>query len=528
MSVEAPPAPPRRLIEKRKGRVSGLREFVTPTLEAVERRRAQLWMLAAFVLVALAGGMVILTMEHTPLRQIQFLPLNALRLLFVGFIATIALYLIDKELKLRSLTRSLVDERVLSAALSNRLRELSALSEVGKAINRLLDIDDVLRRILQAALDLLEGDEGSIMLLDAAGEYLKVAHAFTTAQEVVDGAVVKVGEGVAGWVAQNKEPLLLAGKVPDDMFDRLEKKQRDIPYAVSVPLVVNDELYGVLNVNAGPTRQLSEYDLRALQLFAEHAAIAIRNARSFERERQTVVRLEEIDRLKDEFLASVSHELKTPLTSIIGSAKTMRLRRERLSEEQREDFLNVIERQAVRLLKMVEQLLSAAQLESGKPNFKREEIDVGLLARQVVQGFEAAGGKNQIWVEGPDHMRLFADPSIVEQVMTNLVENALKYSDGGGEVTLRLLEAPAEVYIEVVDKGRGIPSVEIPNIFDRFKQLDQSATGKRSGVGLGLYIVKNLVEASGGAISVKSEFGKGSTFKVTLPKRRDAIVGDAK
>jgi signal transduction histidine kinase len=271
---------------------------------------------------------------------------------------------------------------------------------------------------------------------------------------------------------------------------------------------------------------LSEYDLRALQLFAEHAAIAIRNARSFERERQTVARLEEIDRLKDEFLASVSHELKTPLTSIIGSAKTMRLRKERLSEEQREDFLNVIERQAVRLLKMVEQLLSAAQLESGKPNFRREEIDVGLLARQVVQSLEAAAGdKNPIWVEGPDHLRLFADASVVEQVMTNLVDNAVKYSDGAGEVILRLREAPAEVYIEVADKGRGIPSVEIPNIFDRFRQLDQSTTGKRSGVGLGLYIVKSLVEASGGTISVKSEFGKGSTFTVTLPKRRDVNLG---
>jgi K+-sensing histidine kinase KdpD len=522
VDLEARPAPSKTAAEQPEGRVTGLREFVTPTLEAVERRRAQLWILASFVLVGLAGGMVLLTLDNSPVRNITIIPLNFLRFTFLGLVGMIALYLIDKELKLRGMTRSLVDERVLSAALSNRLMELSALSEVGKAINRLLDIDDVLHRILQAALDLLEANEGSIMLIDAQGENLRVACAITESDRVVEGAVVKMGQGVAGWVAQNREPLLLTGKAPNRMFSGLEAKDREIPAAVSVPLVVQEELYGVLNINAGmETRNFSEYDLRALQLFAEHAAIAIRNARTFNQERQQVARLEEIDRLKDEFLASVSHELKTPLTSIIGSAKTMRVRKERLSEEQQDEFLAVIERQAARLLKMVEQLLSAAELESGLPTFRRELLDVGLLARQVVQGFEAGGTKNPIWIEGPDHLDLYADPTLVEQVMTNLIENALKYTDGNGAVIMRLNDGPTEARIEVSDKGRGIPSVEIPNIFERFRQLDQSSTGKRSGVGLGLYIVKNLVEASGGSISVKSEFGKGSTFTVTFPKRRE-------
>jgi K+-sensing histidine kinase KdpD len=524
VSVAAPPAPPKKAMPQRpEGKVTGLRDFATPTLEAVERRRAQLWILASFVLIGLAGGMVLLTLEDSPVQNITFVPMNALRFMFLALVGAIALYLIDKELKLRAMTRSLVDERVLSAALSNRLMELSALSEVGKAINRLLDIDDVLRRILQAALDLLEAKEGSIMLLDASGDNLRVAAAITGAGKVVEGAVVKVGQGVAGWVAEHREPLLLTGRAPNRMFDALETKEREIPAAVSVPLVVQDELYGVLNINSSiETRTFSEYDLRALQLFAEHAAIAIRNARTFNKERETVARLEEIDRLKDEFLASVSHELKTPLTSIIGSAKTMRVRKERLTEDQQDEFLAVIERQAVRLLKMVEQLLSAAQLESGLPTFRRELLDVGLLARQVVQGFEAAGTKNPIWIEGPDHLDLYADATVVEQVMTNLVENGMKYSDGNGAIIMRLSDSPNEVVIEVSDKGQGIPSVEIPNIFERFRQLDQSSTGKRSGVGLGLYIVKNLVEASGGTIGVKSEFGKGSTFTVTFPKRRES------
>lgn len=522
-TVAIPQKPVKRTSIQQQGKVAGLRDFDTPTLEAVERRRLQLAAIAAIILVGLAMGMSLLTIAQSSLAEHPYIPFDVIRILFVGFVSVVALYLIDKEQKLQRLTKSLVDERVLSAALSNRLKELSLLSELGKTLNRFLEVDEVLDRVLESALDLLEAPEGSIMLLEPSTDALRVACAKTSSRHLVEGAVVKMGGSVAGWVAQKREPLLLTGNAPKDMFDGFQTKDRQIPSAICVPLISQDELYGVLNVNAGPdSREFTEYDLRAVQLFAEHAALAIRNANSFDREKQAVARLEEIDRLKSDFLASISHELKTPLTSIIGSATTMRQRGDRLTEGQHDDFLNVIERQGLRLVQLVEQLLSAARIESGAPVLRREALDLGLVARQVVTSMKAGGAPNPMSVEGPPHLEMFGDPAVVEQVLTNLVDNAVKYSDGKGNVVIRLSDSPGEVCLEVSDVGRGIPSVELETIFDRFKQIDQSMTRKASGVGLGLYIVKNLVEASGGGISVRSEIGEGSSFRVVFPKRRES------
>lgn len=505
------------------GRVKGLREFATPTLEAVEKRRGQLWLIASVVLIGLAGIMVLLTFEDSPIKDLDFLPLFQIRILFVGLVAVLAAYLFDKELKLRTMTHNLVDERVLSAALSNRLKELTVLSEVGKAINKLLDVDDVLRLILQSALDLLEADEGSVMLLEPDGETLKVACSKSSKSDVVEGAEVKMGQGVAGWVAQNRESLLLAGKAPEGMFEGFETKDRQIPSAVSVPLISSEELFGVLNINAqSGEREFTEYDLRAVQLFAEHAAIAIRNARSFGQERQTIARLEELDRMKTEFVASVSHELRTPLTSIIGSAKTIRQRSGQLSEEQEGEFMMAIERQAARLLRMVEEILSAAKIEAGAPKFSRELMDLSKLIREITIGIEATSPKNPLQLEAPERVELFGDPSVIEQVVTNLIDNAIKYSDNSEPIVIRLLEQPGEVTVQVADKGRGIRESDLPNIFDRFRQVDDETVERRGGVGLGLYIVKNLVEAVGGTIEVTSALGEGSTFRVRLPKRKEA------
>lgn len=502
-------------------RIAGIRDFTTPTLEAVERRRWQLWLFAGVVMVGLAGGMVLLTFEGSPVGQVGFVPLPAIRVLFVGLAFVIALYLFDKERRLRSLTRLLVDERVLSAALSNRLKELSLLSEVGKAINQLLDLDDVLGVILQSAVDLLEAEEGSIMLLDAAGEQLVTACAVASRDDLVMKATVKLGQGIAGWVAKSREPLLISGPASrEGLFEGLEEKERAIVSAVSVPLIGQDTLYGVLNVNSlSGARHFSEYDLRALGLFAEHAAIAIRNASVYEQEKQVVKRLEEVDRMKTEFVATVSHELRTPLTAIIGSAKTMRRRWQTLGEAQRAELIEMVEQQGGRLLRMVEEILSASKIEFGSPTLRREEVELVAIARRVVSGYEAVGVPNPIELDAPERTIAYGDGTALEQILVNLVDNAIKYSDPGSPVKVTVAEEPGAVLIRVSDRGKGIPSSAIPTIFERFRQVDQSTTRQAGGVGLGLYIVKGLVEAGGGKIEVASEEGKGSTFTVALPKR---------
>lgn len=505
----------------REARVAGLRDFVTPTLEAVERRRWQLWMLAAFVMFALGAAIFLLSTQGSPLEVVtRFVPLYVLRVLFIGFIGIVALYLVDRESRLRSITRHLIDERVLSAALSNRLKEVSLLSEAGSAVTRVLDLDETLRLILDSALELLEAEEGSVMLIDPAGDQLVVAVARTTNQRVTE-AVVPLGEGVAGWVASHREPILISGDAPAGFFEGLASKERPISSAVSVPLVSSGELRGVLNVNdfAG-RRRFSEYDLRALQLFAEHAAAAIRNARAYEQERKAVAQLEEVDRMKTEFVATISHELRTPLTSIIGAAKTMRRRGKDLSDLQRSEFLEVVERQGQRLLRLIEEVLSAARIETGVARLKREPVEAVTLTREVVKAEESAGVTNPISLSAPTEVMVYADATALEQVLTNLIDNAVKYSPGESPISIRISDDVTDVRFEVTDRGRGISPSALPQIFERFRQADQSMTRQAGGVGLGLYIVKNLVAGLGGEIAVDSQEGRGSTFTVRLPKRR--------
>ena len=504
----------------KQARVAGLRNFKTPTLEAVERRRWQLYGFAAFGIIAMAGVIILLSIDATILHQVEFIPIWLLRILFLGLAAGLGLYLVDKESRLKGLTHALVDERVLSAALSNRLKELSILSELGKTINQVLDLDNVLKTILHSAVDLLEADEGSIMLMSDDESELQVAQAVSQRPEVVVGARVKIGEGVAGWVAKTREPLLIAGEARRDFFASVGPRDRPVSSALSVPLVGQDELFGVLNINdVSGARDFSEYDLRALGLFAEHAAIAIRNARTFEAEKQVVEKLEEVDRLKTEFLATVSHELRSPLTSIIGCAKTIR-RRPDLPEPSKEEFLLMIERQGERLLKMVEEILSASRIESGQTIQRREPINLAELAGTVVKSF-AVGHPTRPFNLGPTpDVEIFGDPMAIEQVMSNLIDNAIKYSGKDAPVHVSVIEDFGMGGFTVRDEGEGIPEDQLSAIFDRFRQLDQSSTRKAGGVGLGLYIVKKLVDEQGGNISVSSKEGEGATFRVEFPRRK--------
>lgn len=447
------------------------------------------------------------------------LPLYQLRILLVGLTLAMVLYLIDRERRLGRLTRLLVDERVLNAALSNRLKEVSLLSEVGKAINDLIDLDDVLSMILDSALDLLEADEGSVMLLDETGDTLRVACLRSSRPELVKDALVKVGKAVAGWVAEHREPLLISGAAKPDFFIDLERKERPLSSSMSVPLMSKSDLLGVLNISdVDGNRDFSEYDLRAFGLFAEHAAIAIRNARAYETERLAFFRLEEANRLKTEFVALLSHELRTPLTAIIGSVRALKGKQSQPADESSLDFIDILERQSQKLLRLIEDILAAARAEA-TPELRRVSFDLAELARQAVDALLGTGTTSPVMVDAPGPAMAFGDPGAMEQVITNLLDNAIKYSPVGAPLRVRVWDEPGSVAVKVADEGKGIPINEVKAIFEPFRQVEPTERRATGGVGLGLYIVRNLVESMGGEVKVESVEGKGSTFTVMLPKR---------
>ncbi len=439
-----------------------------------------------------------------------------------GLAVAFLIYVIEKEGNLRRLTTALVEERVRSAALSARLTDTASLLEVGKAVNSTLNLEDVLRMILSSALQLLEAGEGSVMLLDESGENLEVVNYHGLRGHVVMNKKTRIGEGVAGRVAETREPVLISNSSPVDGVQ--VDPSRGITSGMCVPLVSRDELMGVLNVNQLiPGKTFGRDALAALEVFAEQAAIAIGNARSFAHERETVVQLEELDRLKSDFVATVSHELKTPLTAIIGAAKTVSRRGVQLERDQELVFMEVIERQGARLLRLVEDVLTASKIESGLPKLQRELVDLEVIAGQIAadaaDAREGAGRAVEV-VATEGGANAWVDRVAIEQILSNLIENAVKYSEPSTPISVRLDVKPAEAVIEVTDSGRGIAEEQLATIFERFRQADSSITRTVGGFGLGLYIVKNLVDAHQGRIEVESVEGVGSIFRVRIPQRQ--------
>jgi two-component system OmpR family sensor kinase len=220
-----------------------------------------------------------------------------------------------------------------------------------------------------------------------------------------------------------------------------------------------------------------------------------------------------------EFVANVSHELKTPLTSIQGFAQALQDGAAD-TPEARQQAAAVIHDEAARMHRMVLDLLDLARLDAGTLELQRVPVDVPALLRSVAEKFgpQARSARISVQVEAAPLPAITGDGDRLAQVFTNLVDNALKFTSAGGTVTLRAAPSDPGVLVEVEDSGSGIPPEALPHIFDRFYQADPSRPGgEKHGAGLGLAIVKEIVAAHGGKISVRSIPGKGSTFAVLLP-----------
>ena len=222
-----------------------------------------------------------------------------------------------------------------------------------------------------------------------------------------------------------------------------------------------------------------------------------------------------LEKIKKDFVVNVSHELKTPLTAIKGFVETM----EPAAGPEIRPSLEIIKRNTDRLIAIVGDLLVLSELEETGARLKKEDVDVRMLAENIVRIFEKPAGDKGLALAveaGPDLPRLKADPYELERLLVNLVDNAVKYTDKG-RVTVRLAAAGDRFTIEVKDTGIGIDAEHLPHVFERFYVVNKSRSKKLGGTGLGLSIVKHIVLAHQGTISVKSGLGEGTSFTVSLP-----------
>jgi two-component system phosphate regulon sensor histidine kinase PhoR len=238
-----------------------------------------------------------------------------------------------------------------------------------------------------------------------------------------------------------------------------------------------------------------------------------------------ITRLKQLEKIRQDFVANVSHELRTPLTTIKGYAET--LLEGALKEDQAFQFVQVIKRHTDRLTKIVEDLLMLSRIETKEFQLKMEAIPLRDFIDDVVEFVKEPAEKKMISLSRNEilsSLAVQADRSYLEQILINLLDNAIKYTPEGGRVTVSAIEKDSkEIQFSVEDNGIGIPKEDLSRIFERFYRVDKGRSKELGGTGLGLSIVKHLVQAHGGRVWVESQIGKGSTFYLTLPKRREEI-----
>jgi signal transduction histidine kinase len=231
-------------------------------------------------------------------------------------------------------------------------------------------------------------------------------------------------------------------------------------------------------------------------------------------------RLQELNQLKDDFVAMVSHELRTPLTSIQGSVKTLIQLGRDLDEEQRLSFLEAVDRQSDRLRRLIERLLVVARLEADAERVSFSPVPLRTLCEYVVFELRPSAGAHSFQFDfDPELVEVETDEGKVHQILSNLAENALKYSRADSRITIRCRTESDAVRLMVEDQGPGIPQEAHDRIFDRFYQVDQSKTRHVGGTGLGLYICRKLAEAIGGQLALDGSYEDGCRFVLRVPRR---------
>ena len=286
---------------------------------------------------------------------------------------------------------------------------------------------------------------------------------------------------------------------------------------VAVPMIYQDRTLGALV--AMSERPMDAVDLPALTVLANQATVALQNSELFDRERETVRRLQELDSMKSDFLATIQHELRTPLTAIIGMTDLMEMAWNSWGDPQKLDALTDVQLAAKGLYDIVETVLDYSMLESDRIRIQASPVLIGDAAAVAVDELHAqvARRKVDIDVKVPPALVANGDARRLSQVARALIENAVKFSAEGGTVKIRGGREDGMVYLRVSDRGIGIDKDDQKRIFERFFQVDNTATRAYGGTGMGLALAEKLVELHGGRIAVESAPGKGSTFTVFLP-----------
>ncbi len=328
-------------------------------------------------------------------------------------------------------------------------------------------------------------------------------------------------DGAANWVFTSGEPIISPNTAEDTRFRSKRQLEAGFHSCAILPLKTENRVRGLVYLASNQLGYFDEEQSDHLMAIARQMGIALENRELFDNLKASRDELEKANKVKDEFLSIMSHEMRTPLNVVVGySGMIMDGMLGEVNEKQKEAMEKIIRRANDQLV-MINNVLYATVLETEKIKVESHELSLGDFLTQLKSGYEAPINKKLVfnWNYPADLPLIRTDSAKLKQILQNLIENAIKFTDKGSvSISAKIIEGGGSwLELKVADTGAGIPKEALPMIFDKFKQADSSETRRFGGVGMGLYIVKRFAELLGGRVEVESEAGKGSTFTVILP-----------
>lgn len=403
-------------------------------------------------------------------------------------------------------------------ATNERIDHLERLLEVVRGLTTAPDLQAFLQTIISEATELTNSELASILEYDETAEELRFLAMQWFERDLLRPVGVPLEGSAAGWVFRKGQPLIIQNvKVDKRHFNVIDRMtNHETQSLVAVPLMVRGEVVGVLEaLNKKDDAHYTEEDLTLLETLGALAAQAMQNMDLSRKVRASKVQLAELERLKSDFIAITSHELRTPLGLILGHATFLR----ELAGAQYGEQLDTIIRNATKLKEIVENLSDVDNFESGSARVKGDRVSMSKIVEDVVSLFKPEAEQKNIALKteiGSLPYYLHADQVKITIALSNLVKNAIQYTEAGGDVTVSVGEDSGYLKVIVTDNGIGIPARELPRIFERFYQVETHLTRRYGGMGLGLSVAKSMIELHGGRIWAESQ-GRGSRFTFLLP-----------
>ena len=414
-------------------------------------------------------------------------------------------------------------------------RRAALLAALTRSIAASLDLDTILQTVAEGARELCRSDLSAIALREP--ETGDMVFRFRAGVRFHHGErlTVQVGHGAGGRVLDTGKPfrsddLAEEPAFVDDAGYREIVKTEQIVTVMVVPITIGERIEGLLYVDNRAPRPFTDREETILTELADHAAIAIRNVRLLAREQRAREEAEAANRMKDEFLATLSHELRTPLNAVLGWAVT--LRTARLDPATSARALEAIERNARAQSQLIEDLLDISRIVSGKLRLEVRVMDPIKVVEAAIEAMRPAAAVKDLAVVthlDPRAGPVWGDPDRLQQVVWNLLSNAIKFTPRQGRIEVSLQQVDANVEIMVRDTGQGIAPALLPHVFECFRQADSSSTRTQGGLGIGLALVRHLVELHGGIVTAESAgVGQGATFRARLPLVRPTADDEAR